>query len=168
MNRNKTRPPVVEVRRRRSWAAPEAPRRASPDTRIRAWHDDKLQREDDAFHRKSKQEQREAAITEWCEWYRGVNYPEIKREVSAQQVARHTVDTGTWVQTIPGGDDPRWVIRPRRSKSGHVNRHHFNDTSKALEDLLPKASRDGAVNDPKFPTKSPWWAFIKDLRRKKP
>ena len=49
MKRHKFRqPPVVEVRRSRSVAAAPEARRAMPDGRVRAWHDDALQRQQDA------------------------------------------------------------------------------------------------------------------------
>jgi hypothetical protein len=152
-------PPVVEVRRSRAVvAAPEA-RRAMPDGRIETSHDDAQQRQQDAEARKTKLEQNQAAITEWCERFRGANDPDVIRQVGAQQVASQAVDDMAYVQHIPDPRDPRMIVRPR-------DKGQYSELKKATEVLLPEASvTRGVVTDPKFPHKAPPWSFIKDTRK---
>jgi hypothetical protein len=150
-----------EVRHRRGGAPapPEAGtlRRASPDRgAIRNWHDDDLQREEDEFNRKSRAEQYQAMIAEWVSRHRQANDPDVWNRLGAQQVARHVINELTWFIQRIGGPDPRYVFRPYKSCEEELGR--------AIDMQFPGLKK--VVTDPKAPKKrTPWWAFIKDLRK---
>jgi hypothetical protein len=149
-------PPVVISKPRRSAAVRTAPRRASPDGKIRVWNADDLERQEETrFNSKSQREQIEEAITAWCARFRRPNDPEVERRIGRQGVGRDLTEASMSHMQIIEGPDPRVVLRPHAGLWAQLKRGLGMQYDAKL-----------IVTDPKAPGRMPWWAYIKDLRRK--
>ena len=150
-------PPVVVVKPRRNVVAPTAPRRASPDSRIRTWNADDLERhEEERFNSKPDREQIEAAIVAWCARFRRPNDPDIEKQIGRQGVGRDLTEASmSHMQVIEDKRDPRVILRP-----------HAGRWSQLKQGLgLQYAASKLILTDPKAPKKMGWWNYIRDMRK---
>jgi hypothetical protein len=133
-------------------------RRATPDRgRIRAYNPDDIERrQEEEFSRKPERDQLQHVIAEWCSRFRRVNDPEIEQRIATQAVGRDLTDHAmSHMQVIEDPRDPRVILRP------HAGRWDWLKRGLGMQYSASKR----IITDPKAPKRSPWWTFIKDLRK---
>jgi hypothetical protein len=158
--KQRRQPPIVVTKKRPTTAsaAPPAVRRATPDRgRIRGWNPDDIERQqEEEFARKPEREQLQEVIAAWCARFRRVNDPAIEQRIARQAVGRDLAEYAmSHMQVIEDKRDPRVVLRP------HPGRWAWLKQGLGMQYAGSKL----VVTDPKAPAKSPWWTFIKDLRK---
>jgi hypothetical protein len=150
------RHPLVVTKNKRTatatgTAAPPAVRRATPDRgRIRGYIPDDTERQDqERFSRRPEREQLQEVIAAWC--------ARIERRIATQVIGRDLTDHAmSHLQVIEDPRDPRVILRP------HPGRWDWLKRGLGMQYSASKR----IITDPKAPKRSsPWWSFIKDLRK---